>query len=217
MMSSHKVEIDVNDPFIASGALLTLRWLPINVVPIEEASSYRVNILLRTLKGLKRSGDYSILANNVSNNGFIEVTVCTDLLFADVIIEISLSFQSSQSSPTMRKIFQAVKKTPMYIHTGLRHIYKLTGGAVQNVLNKMKEAMISLSREPCINWAQKQSQAVTNHIAAILQPCPCMKQQIMMSEAFKSTDSEGILSEIQQYFYPNATCFQEIIPRDLIR
>ena len=206
-----EVKFESKDPVISSGSVVKLRWSPQDILPIEIAEDYTVDITLREYNSTSQQWVFTDIATDVPNTGYAKVVTPTfvssenynDLVTSGVIqIGISKSTieeQNRKRSLSSKFILKAIGKT----------VRKFTIKLV--VIKLIKDVVFRLG---CEAWTLSQSRDKTQQIMATLPTCPCTESEIREKRGTYK-DSKEDLGEfldglLRNFFHPgSSSCFRQ--------
>ena len=205
-----EVKLESQDPVISSGTVVKLRWSPQDILPMEAADSYTVDITLREYNRTSQEWMFTDIAKNVPNTGYAEV-VSPNFVSPEnyndsitiALIQIGVSestgeLQNRSKRGFFSKIFRAVGKA-------IKKIVKFTVKVVKAVF------VDPLLRLGCEAWGFFQSSERTRQILASLPPCPCTVSEIRTQR--NVFEEEDLGEGFRDFFHPGSSnCFRQRNP-----
>lgn len=204
-----EVKFESKDPVISSGSVLKLYWSPQDILPIETAGGYTVDITLREYSRTPEKLMFTDIATDVPNTGYAEVVTPTFVSSENYnnsvtsgVIQIGVSKSTIEAQDRKRSIFSRL------------NILKAIGKRVLKFTAKVpviKQIGKHSLRQGCEEWALSQSSDRTRQILASLPPCPCSLSEIRNQ---RDTYEEEDLGELfREFFHPGSSnCFRQRNP-----
>ena len=203
-----EVEFESKDPVISSGSALKLHWSPQDILPIEIAEGFTVDITLREYNSTSQEWMFTDIATDVPNTGYAEVVTpefvspenYNDSVTSGVI-QIGVSKSTSEVQNRKRSIFSKILK-------GIRKVVKFT---VKVLVKKLIKDFVF--RLGCEAWGLFQSSDTTEQILADLPPCPCTVSEIRNQRNTYEEEGGFVGGLSRRIFHPGSSnCFRQRNP-----
>ena len=202
-----EVEFESKDPVISSGSVLKLHWSPQDVLPIEIAEGYTVDITLREYNSTSQEWVFTDIATDVPNTGYAEVVTPAFVSSENyndsltlAVIQIGVSKSTSEVQNRKRSLLSNILK-------GIGKVLKFTRRVVVKKL--IKDILFRLG---CEAWGLSQSRDTAEQILSTLPPCPCTEREILNQG--NKYEEGGFLSRLfLPFFHPGSDkCFRQRNP-----
>lgn len=194
-----------NDNIIEGGDMVKLRWSPESILPTEPSDSYTIDIFLRDYDQDRKQWNYTELAVDMPNSGYIEVATPEREPKSDndtgspAVFEIRVSNSSTEVQSRKRGFFSKIGR---FIRKAVKVITKVIVFAVKVVLEPFR-------RLACEGWGLIESRQRSMEILSQLPPCPCTVAEIdRPGSGFERDDPRA-----SKIFHPEAdVCFRQRKP-----
>ena len=202
-----EVVLENEDPFITNGTVLKLRWTPEDIFPLEEASSYTVDVMLREFNSMSQKWEVMEVGKDLPNSGYAEVvapdfkppgseTDRIDPAVIEIVVNIDTQVRKRAILPILFEIAKYVVR-----RTVVKYVKKI-----------VEEIPLRIA---CEAWGLTQSREAVQQIAASLPACPCTEAAISAGDGRRTFyKQEGIAEAVYRYYlHPDSSsCFRQRNP-----
>ncbi len=224
---SYGVYLENDDLLFFNKSSVRVRWSPFSIFTMEEPQMYSVDICILELSVSTGTWSKMVLAGNLPNNGYAEVSVLTvdekttlEEIISPVVVIVTVS-EVRNSSNVLSALSQLNQKPSQ--NAPVRFLRKSTTIVMQRL---------------CTAWSNRQPSRVGNNILNLLPPCPLRQRDVvainsgyvletftsispvsgdiparvgnLVCEVIASNSSQIIVDDkYKKYFHPNiADCYR---------
>ena len=202
-----EIILENEDPFITNGTVLKLSWAPEEIFPLEEASSYTVDVMLREFSSMSQKWEVMEVAKDLPNTGHAQV-VTPDFSppgsEADAVTPAVIEIVVSRETQSRKRVV-----FPLFFQFAKYVVRRTIVKYVKKVIDELPR------RIACEAWGLTQSGQDTQQIAAALPACPCTESAISTGDGRRTFyKQEGIIEAVyQHYLHPDSnSCFRQRRP-----